>query len=92
MVTRATVAVSKLTGPNMNALTTLLTPTPEDGFALAIKLARLAVKYTQPDDAVRMRVRKDYAEDAQFLIAASQVVATNFHTIAQANGYWLQSA
>ena len=76
----------------MNAMTTLLTATPEEGFALAIKLARLAVKLTQPDEAVRARVRSQYAENAELLIAVSQVVATNFQTIAQANGYWTRNA
>lgn len=34
-------------------LPTLVTETPEDGYDLAIKLSRIAVKKTQPDDAVR---------------------------------------
>lgn len=69
-------------------LPTLKTATPEDGFDLAVKLARVAVKATQPDAAVRDRLRPEYAEDAGALIAVSQVVATHFATVAAANDYW----
>ncbi len=69
-------------------LPTLKTATPEEGYDLAIKLARVAVKATQPDAAVRDRLRPEYAEDAEALIAVSQVVATHFATVAAANGYW----
>lgn len=69
-------------------LPSLLTPTPEDGYALAVKLSRTAVKLTQPSAEVRERVRSAYAEDFGALIAISQVVATNFQTVAAANGYW----
>lgn len=69
-------------------LPTLITATPEEGFDLAVKLARVAVKATQPDAAVRNRLRPEYAEDADALIAASQVVATHFATVAAANDYW----
>ncbi len=69
-------------------LPTLKTATPEEGYELAVKLARVAVKMTQPDAAVRDRLRADYAEDADALIAVSQVVATHFATVAAANGYW----
>lgn len=69
-------------------LPTLKTDTPEEGFQLALKLSRLAVKFTQPDDEVRGRLRSVYESDADALIATSQVVAVNFQTIAAANGYW----
>lgn len=69
-------------------LPSLLTPTPEDGYALAVRLSRTAVKLTQPSAEVRERVRAVYAEDFGALIAISQVVATNFQTVAAANGYW----
>ena len=69
-------------------LPTLETETPEQGYDLAIKLARMAVKKTQPDDNVRAVLRDHYATDANGLVAASQVVATNFATVAAANGYW----
>ena len=48
----------------------------------------MAVKKTQPDDAVRERLRPDYANNAHSLTRASQVVATNFQTVAQANDFW----
>ena len=67
---------------------TLITATPEEGRHLAIKLARLVVKATQPDEAVRRRLRDVYANDASFLIQVSQVTAIEFSTIAAANDYW----
>ena len=72
-------------------LPTLKTDTPEDGYELAVKLARVAVKLTQPDAEVRDRLRAEYAEDAEALIAASQVVATHFATVAAANDHWRNS-
>lgn len=69
-------------------LPTLKTNTPEEGYDLAVKLARVAVKLTQPDAAVRDRLRPEYAEDADSLIAVSQVVSTHFATVAAANNYW----
>jgi hypothetical protein len=67
---------------------TLLTETPDEGRALAIKLARLSVKTTQPDGDVRQRLRPVYAEDPDSLIAIAHVVAVEFSTIAAANNYW----
>lgn len=72
----------------MSWLPTLITKTPEEGYDLAIKLSRMAVKKTQPDDAARGRMRPDYANNADSLTMASHVVATNFQTVAQANDYW----
>lgn len=69
-------------------LPSLKTQTPEQGFDLAIKLSRMGVKKTQPDDAVRGRLRAIYEDDADALIATSQVVAINFQTVAAANDYW----
>jgi hypothetical protein len=69
-------------------LATLKTANPQEGFELAIKLSRMAVKYTQPSDEVRTKLRAAYAENADSLTATSQVVAINFQTIAAANGYW----
>ncbi|ODT91756.1 MAG: peroxidase [Sphingobium sp. SCN 64-10] len=71
-----------------NWLPTLIAATPEQGFDLALKLSRVAVKKAQPSEDVREKVRKDYEDDAESLIAISQVVAINFQTIAAANGYW----
>lgn len=72
----------------MSWLPSLLTDTAEEGFELAIKLSRMAVKKTQPDDAARNKMRPSYANNADSLTMASHVVATNFQTVAQANNYW----
>jgi len=72
----------------MSWIPTLVTNTPEEGFELAIKLSRMAVKITQPDDAKREKMRTDYANNADSLTQVSMVVATNFHTVAQANNFW----
>jgi hypothetical protein len=72
----------------MSWLPRLITKTPEEGFDLALKLSRMAVKKTQPDDAVRGLLRADYENSADSLIMASGVVAQNFQTVAAANGYW----
>lgn len=69
-------------------LPTLLTDTPQDGYALAVKLARVAVKMTQADPAIRKDLRTAYEKDADALIAVSSVVATHFQTVAAANNYW----
>lgn len=69
-------------------LPTLQTKTPEEGYELAVKLARVAVGMTQPDADIRKKLRPDYANDFDALIASSQVVATHFATVAAANGYW----
>ncbi|MCP5321001.1 MAG: hexameric tyrosine-coordinated heme protein [Pseudomonadales bacterium] len=69
-------------------LTTLLTDTPQQGFELAITLSRRGVKYTQPDAEVLHKLRPVYANDADGLTAASQVIAINFQTVAAANDYW----
>lgn len=71
-----------------NWLDTLITATPQAGFELAITLSRRGVKYTQPDTAVLKRLRPEYAESADGLTAASQVIAIHFQTIAAANNYW----
>ena len=67
---------------------TLITATPQEGRELAIKMARLIIKVTQPDAEVRGRLRGIYAEDANMLIAIGQTVATEFAVIAAANNYW----
>lgn len=72
----------------MSWLPSLITATPEEGFDLAIKLSRMGVKKTQPDDDARARMRPDYANNADSLTMASHVVATNFQTVANANDFW----
>ena len=66
----------------------LIVATPEEGFQLAIALARKGVTETQPDKEVLKKLRPAYAHDPDSLIAASQVVAIHFQTIAAANNYW----
>jgi hypothetical protein len=72
----------------MSWLPSLITETPEKGYELAIKLSRIAVKKTQPDEEVRGKLRPEYSSDFAALIASSQVVATNFQTVSAANNYW----
>ncbi|WP_404466854.1 hexameric tyrosine-coordinated heme protein [Planococcus rifietoensis] len=69
-------------------LPTLKTDTPQEGYDLAVKLARKAVGMTQPDENVRKELRPVYANNADSLTFASQVVAINFQTVAAANNYW----
>ncbi|MDR2239014.1 MAG: hexameric tyrosine-coordinated heme protein [Zoogloeaceae bacterium] len=69
-------------------LNTLITETPQEGFELAITLSRRGVKYTQPDMDVLKKLRPEYANSADSLTAASQVIAINFQTVAAANNYW----
>lgn len=69
-------------------LPTLITTTPEEGFNLAVKMSRIGVKVTQPSAEVRDRLRDEYAENADSLTAASQVIAINFQTVSAANNYW----
>lgn len=69
-------------------LPSLVTETPQEGFDLAVSMARRAVKTTQPEVETLMQLRPNYAHDAQSLIRTSGVVATWFATIAAANDYW----
>lgn len=66
----------------------LITDTPEEGFQVAIQLARKGVTSTQPDRVVLFMLRDVYAKDPDALIASSQVTAIHFQTIAAANNYW----
>lgn len=69
-------------------LPSLITETPQEGYDLAVKLARKAVGMTQPDAKVREMLRPVYAMDPDSLTLASQVVAIHFQTVAAANQYW----
>ncbi len=69
-------------------LPTLQTRTPQEGFELAIKLSRMGVKLTQPDMDTLKKLRKDYANSADGLTAASHVIAVHYQTVAAANNYW----
>ena len=67
---------------------TLITATPEEGRKLAITLARRSIHSIQPEMEVLKAGRQMYSMDPENLIAASQVVAIEFQTIAAANNYW----
>lgn len=69
-------------------LTSLKTDTPQEGFELAITLARKGVGYTQPSEEVRNSLRSQYAENPDSLTMASQVIAIHYQTVAAANNYW----
>lgn len=69
-------------------LTSLQTDTPQEGFELALKLARKGVEYTQQSDEIQDKLRTEYAKNADSLTLASQVAATTFQTISAANNYW----
>ena len=69
-------------------LPSLQTNTPEEGFELATKLARVGVKVTQPSAELRDKLRAAYDHDTAQLIASSQVIAIHFQTVAAANNYW----
>lgn len=69
-------------------LPSLKTATPQEGFELASKLARVGVKLTQPSAEVRDKLRAAYDHDTAQLIASSQVIAIHFQTVAAANNYW----
>lgn len=69
-------------------LPSLKTATPQEGFELATKLARVGVKMTQPSAEMRDKLRAAYEADTVQLIASSQVIATHFQTVAAANNYW----
>ena len=69
-------------------LPSLLTDTPEEGFGLAVSMARKAVTTTQTETEILHALRPNYARDPQSLIDVSGVVATYFATVAAANDYW----
>ncbi|MEX0662142.1 MAG: hexameric tyrosine-coordinated heme protein [Balneolaceae bacterium] len=66
----------------------LITGTPEEGFQVAIQLARKGVTSTQPDKDVLFMLRDVYSKDPDALIASSQVIAIHYQTVAAANNYW----
>lgn len=66
----------------------LITDTPEEGFQVAIQLARKGVTSTQPDKEVLFMLRDVYSKDPDALISSSQVIAIHYQTVAAANNYW----
>lgn len=69
-------------------LTSLKTETPQEGYELAILLARKAVNYTQPSADIREKIRPKYEDSPDSLTFIAQVVAVHFQTVASANNYW----
>lgn len=69
-------------------LTSLITENAQQGYELAIKLSRMGIKYSQPSDEIRTKLRPEYENNADSLIASSQVIAINFQTVSAANNYW----
>jgi hypothetical protein len=70
-------------------LPTLNTNTPQEGFELAVKLARLAMmvsRSSEEDDGPRRRVIQ--RDEAPQLIQTAHLIALNFQTIAAANDWW----
>lgn len=67
---------------------TLITADANEGRALAFSMARHSVHNIQPDLDVLMTGRPTYSTSPDSLIAATQVVAIEFATIAAANDYW----
>jgi hypothetical protein len=74
-----------------NWLPTLKTSTPQEGFNLALKLARQGVAHIQTSAEIRGRLRSAYEQDSAQLIHSSHVVAVHFQTIAVANQWWRES-
>lgn len=75
-------------GADDNPELSLITETPEEGFQLAIQLARKGVSSTQTDKEVLFMLRDVYSKDPDALIASSHVIAVHFQTVAAANNYW----
>lgn len=69
---------------------TPITSTPDEGRALAFTLARHSIHNIQPDLDALKAGRGIYSVNPDSLIAAGQVVAIEFQTIAAANNYWRQ--
>ncbi|PXW25165.1 UNVERIFIED_CONTAM: hexameric tyrosine-coordinated heme protein (HTHP) [Williamsia faeni] len=67
---------------------TLITDSPAAGRALAFAIARHTIHNIQPDLDVLIGGRPVYSTSPDSLIAAGQVVALEFQTIAAANNYW----
>lgn len=72
-------------------LRSLTTRTPQEGFDLAVTLSQMGVLVTQASEEIRELLRPVYSTNADSLIAVSQVIATNFQTVAAANNYWRSS-
>ncbi|MFP4328383.1 MAG: hexameric tyrosine-coordinated heme protein [Paracoccaceae bacterium] len=90
----ALVGLAAMSGPGFaqdesaSWLPSLITETPEQGFDLAISMARKAVTTTQTDTEILHALRPNYSRDPDHLIDVSGVVGRYFATVAEANDYW----
>lgn len=75
----------------MDIIETLLTGSPRRGLELAARLSSLMMEAVQPSDELRDRLLAIYEDDAESVLAACQIIATNFQTVAAANNYWRNS-
>ena len=78
----------KSTSGNSNYVPSLIVDSPYEGRQMAIKLVRNTIGTIQRDCSVKHSVRTEYADDAQLLMYAAELVALEFRTIAIANNYW----
>lgn len=69
-------------------LPSLITRTPQEGYELAIRLATKGIELIQPNEKIRKKIRPKYSTNPDNIIAADQVIAIHFQTIAAANNYW----
>ena len=69
-----------------NWLTSLKTDTPQEGYELAIEMAKRGVTYMQPSLDTRKAAWSVYTEKGESLMFGSLVIAMHFQTIAKANG------
>ena len=74
--------------PTEDYVPSLITKTPFEGRQLAIKLARKSIHEMQSDPDIKKHIRTQYSEDAGNLIAAAEVIALEYQTVAAANNYW----
>lgn len=88
MATAAPTLATAAESDNDQESLSLITESADEGFALAMSLARRSVTTIQSDKDVLHSERPVYSRSAEDLIAASHVVAVMFDTIAQANDYW----
>jgi hypothetical protein len=84
----AAAASAQEAGSEPSWLPSLITETPEEGFDLAVTIARRAVTTTQGDTTILHALRPAYSHDPNSLIEISGVVAAYSATIAEANEYW----
>ncbi|MET3575598.1 hypothetical protein ABID49_001503 [Bhargavaea ullalensis] len=87
---RETKRIKEVNGMPSQSVHSLITQTPEEGFALAVMLAQKGVTVTQPSEEVRKVLRPAYSTNPDSLINVSQVIAVHFQTVAAANNYWRQ--